>query len=368
MLPFLSPSFLPQKMLRRCHLRRRALGRVRRICKAALSPGAPPALPVPALPVPALPVSALLLPALFTPEEALWTRYSRCYRREWSAAQLERRYGEELFHVGSDVQTQEPLLMSLADFLAQSRYGQQVGGDPLYLFDATFEVGCPQLLQKYTAPRQFAGAPGEAPVGFAEDVLFALLPPEQRPDHRWLLLGAAGSGSALHVDPLGSAWNGVMEGAKRWVVVAPELVAAGEAAVPAAAAAACGAAAGGGTVEAWFEDDGCGWPHWRRWLQARSGGAAGRWFEFTQRAGEVVYVPQGWAHAVLNLETFTVAITHNFVAEQDVDRCWEFLRADHPVIAAQWLAALARARPEIAARLHAASDAATATAATATDN
>jgi hypothetical protein len=356
-------------MLRRCHLRRGGgLERVRSFCTAALSPGALPA---------ALPLPALLLPALFTPEEALWTRHSRCYRREWSAAQLERRYGEELFHVGSDVQTQEPLLMSLTDFLAQSRRGQRVGGgggaattaaaaDPLYLFDATFEVGCPQLLQKYTAPRQFAGGRGTAPGGFAEDVLFALLPPEQCPDHRWLLLGAAGSGSALHVDPIGSAWNGVMEGAKRWVVVAPELVAAGEAAVPAAAAAACGAGAGGGTVEAWFEDDGCGWPHWRRWLQARSGGAVGRWFEFTQRAGEVVYVPQGWAHAVLNLETFTVAITHNFVAEHDVDRCWQFLRADHPMIAARWHAALVRARPEIASRLHAASDAATT--ATATDN
>ena len=37
-----------------------------------------------------------------------------------------------------------------------------------------------------------------------------------------------------------------------------------------------------------------------------------RVFEFVQEAGEVVWVPAGWEHAVINLD-FAVAITHNMV-------------------------------------------------------
>jgi len=119
--------------------------------------------------------------------------------------------------------------------------------------------------------------------------------------HRWLLIGGPNSGSGVHVDPLGtSAWNTSLFGDKLWVLFPP--------ATPKAA---LGARLGENDVDdcaaAWFARalppisaavaDGS-WPH----------GAPVR---LRQAAGETVFVPQGWWHAVLNL-TVTVAVTQNF--------------------------------------------------------
>jgi len=60
-------------------------------------------------------------PAIFTPDLPLWSKQQRCHRRDWSPEALERRYGGELFHVGSDVGTKEPRLMRLAEFLRECR-------------------------------------------------------------------------------------------------------------------------------------------------------------------------------------------------------------------------------------------------------
>ena len=43
------------------------------------------------------------------------------------------------------------------------------------------------------------------------------------------------------------------------------------------------------------------------------------------RAGEVIYVPQGWWHCVLNTE-HTIAITQNYVGAHNLPHVLEFLR------------------------------------------
>lgn len=102
--------------------------------------------------------------------------------------------------------------MRFADYLA---YCNSCAGEdmPLYLFDKGFADKAPQLAQDYTVPEYFS------------DDLFALLGPAGRPDHRWLILGPARSGSSFHKDPNAtSAWNGVVAGSKRWLLLPPGTV------------------------------------------------------------------------------------------------------------------------------------------------
>jgi len=133
------------------------------------------------------------------------------------------------------------------------------------------------------------------------------------PRYRWLLVGERGSGSAVHRDPAGtSAFNALIIGSKRWVFFPPDTPQALLCVAAGAAGAAGTAAAGGEAAHPYSADE------WFRMIYPRLGeGAAGgvptfkkRW-EVTQCAGEIVYVPKNWWHAVLNLE-LTVAVTQNF--------------------------------------------------------
>ena len=83
---------------------------------------------------------------------------------------------------------------------------------PLYLFDKQFATTAPEMAAEYEVPDYFAEGRD----------LFAGLPARLRPDHRWLILGGTRSGSSWHVDPnCTSAWNGVVYGAKKWVLCPP---------------------------------------------------------------------------------------------------------------------------------------------------
>jgi hypothetical protein len=46
------------------------------------------------------------------------------------------------------------------------------------------------------------------------------------------------------------------------------------------------------------------------------------YYHFLQNSGEIVYIPQGWFHAVKNISNFTVGVTHNFI---ECERKQEFL-------------------------------------------
>lgn len=119
-----------------------------------------------------------------------------------------------------------------------------------------------------------------------------------------LLIGPERSGTGWHIDPIGCAWNALVHGKKRWVITAPGAV------LP-----------HNNDLVEWFVK----WPE----LRAPDG-----WLDFIQRAGEVVYVPQGWGHAVVNIE-FSVALTGNVVRGSDAEECVEAIRRDHPELAAQ---------------------------------
>ena len=124
---------------------------------------------------------------------------------------------------------------------------------------------------------------------------------------RRLLIGPERSGTGWHIDPIGCAWNALIHGRKRWAITAP------------------GATLPHDTdVVRWFSD-------WHK-LREQCGGC--NWFDFIQSPGEVVYVPQGWGHAVVNLE-LSVALTGNAVRASDARQCVLDIECSHPELAAR---------------------------------
>lgn len=129
-----------------------------------------------------------------------------------------------------------------------------------------------------------------------------------RPPFRWLLAGGERSGTGPHVDPLGThAWVHLCQGSKLWVMMPPNSFDIEQEDVPAAQ---------------WFA--------MRRDLLKRSGRP---FIEFVQRPGELVYVPAGWLHCVLNLK-LSLAVTENYASiDDDKARLIRIIRRERPALA-----------------------------------
>ena len=240
--------------------------------------------------------------------------------RKWHPRRLQAMYGERLFEWGVGPNGNETLLTSLSHFFRRKHPRSR---HRCYVFDSTFEVDCPELLQDYSVPALFQFGSPDTPT--CQPV------PHNQHSNRWLLLGHAGSGSRLHADPpTTSAWNALVFGRKEWVVVQPDALQhepqqAQDA--PRALAQSSGAAyhqrmledASSAPLYRWFSK------HVPRlWHHARcnalsgidvasGGGSPPRMMRFTQRPGDVVHIPSGWLHAVLN-RSLSVAVTHNFIS------------------------------------------------------
>ncbi|XP_058087003.1 arginine-specific demethylase JMJ22 isoform X2 [Magnolia sinica] len=207
---------------------------------------------------------------------------------KWDWDYLVRVCGDTSFSVG-------PVEMKLGEYF---QYADLVKEErPLYLFDPKFAEKVPQL-----------GADYEVPPYFRED-LFAVLGVE-RPDYRWAIIGPTGSGSSFHVDPNStSAWNAVIRGSKKWVLFPPDVVPPGVHPSPDGAEVACPV-----SIIEWFMNFYGATKKWKR-----------RPVECVCRAGEVVFVPNGWWHLVINLED-SIAITQNYVSRRNLLNVLDFLK------------------------------------------
>ncbi|KAG0040790.1 hypothetical protein BGZ82_008847 [Podila clonocystis] len=170
---------------------------------------------------------------------------------------------------------------------------------PLYLFDKNFGERCAGILEDM-----------EVPVYFRED-FFGMMG-SQRPDYRWLIVGPARSGSTFHKDPNAtSAWNAVITGSKKWIMFPPHILPPGvftnddESEVTSPV-----------SLMEWFSN-----------FYASTqfpDDPVDRPLEGICREGEIMFVPRGWWHAVVNLDD-CIAMTQNYVGSQNLRETMEFL-------------------------------------------
>lgn len=207
---------------------------------------------------------------------------------KWNRDYLVEVSGDAQFAVG-------PVEMKLQHFF---RYSDQAREErPLYLFDPKFGSKAPQLGQDYEVPKYF------------NEDLFGLLG-DERPDYRWIIIGPAGSGSSFHIDPNStSAWNAVIKGRKKWILFPPDVVPPGVHPSSDGAEVACPV-----SIMEWFMN----FYNSTKILKKRP-------IECVCKAGEVVFVPNGWWHLVINLEDST-AITQNFVSRRNLVNVLNFLK------------------------------------------
>ena len=196
---------------------------------------------------------------------------------------------------------------------------------PFYLFDADVAAGEDDAARGWRVPSLIArypiGAKGEGDAREADERtradLFSLLG-EIRPDYRWLIAGPARSGSCWHKDPnLTSAWNAVTQGSKYWMLLPPKTVPPGvyvtedESEVTAPA-----------SLSEWMLDF---YAETKAKHGRRECGGDGQLIEGVCHAGEVMYIPSGWWHLVINLDD-SVALTQNFVSVAELPSVLSFMK------------------------------------------
>lgn len=205
-----------------------------------------------------------------------WPAYS-----QWTIGALLKAFGKVEFRAEAVDWTMERYCSYMKDNTDES---------PLYLFDRKFAE------KMGISVGHDDGAAYWRPDCFGPDMFEVL--GDERPAHRWLIIGPARSGSTFHKDPNGtSAWNAVIEGSKYWIMFPPT------AQVP-------------GVYVSEDSSEVTSPLSIAEWLltfheEART---LPECVEGICKGGEILHVPSGWWHLVVNLEN-GIALTQNFVPQ-----------------------------------------------------
>jgi hypothetical protein len=188
---------------------------------------------------------------------------------------------------------------------------------PLYLFDRTFAHKCPQLVQDFEPSLKENCPYFDNDASHGHD-LFALLGEFIRPDYRWIIIGPKRSGSNFHIDPNAThAWNAPIKGRKRWIFYPPGVNPPGVYPSPSGDDVIMPISLG-----EWFLT------HWNDHVKQRSNpDRSKRPLECTVNPGDILFVPHGWWHCVLNLDDgMNIALTKNYVSKSNLADVLRFLR------------------------------------------
>ncbi|KAF2723277.1 Clavaminate synthase-like protein [Polychaeton citri CBS 116435] len=231
-------------------------------------------------------------PFILTEPVKRWPVYS-----SWSTSHLLEKYVDVPFRA----ETVDWPLQTYVDYMNNSN-----DESPLYLFDRSFV----EKMEIVVTQEPSVGAAYWPPTCFGPDSFSVL--DSQRPDHRWLIVGPERSGSTFHKDPNAtSAWNAVLKGSKYWIMFpsSPNLPSPP------------------GVYVSEDQSEVTSPLSIAEWLlgfheQARKTPGC---LEGICNEGEVLYVPSGWYHLVLNVEP-SIALTQNFVPRARIGAVLQFLR------------------------------------------
>jgi histone arginine demethylase JMJD6 len=182
---------------------------------------------------------------------------------------------------------------------------------PLYVFD-------PDVLKSTFASDEF-----HVPECFSNDVMECIDGTEYRPlPPAWLLVGVKRSGTPIHDHPLTVAWNALLVGCKLWCCLPPDV---DESLL---------------LLNLYDDEE-------DEDEDADFDLSALEWFRqcgklpesakiIVQRPGEVVYLPAGWFHVVLNVETST-AISVSLALRRDLPVVLPLLMESDEDFATFWI-------------------------------
>jgi len=174
---------------------------------------------------------------------------------------------------------------------------------PLFVFDAHIDEKIPQLAEKCR----------EMPFDVQDE--FAKLPNHLRPRKRWVLYGPPRAHSRWHVDPNKThAWNAILKGSKRWFLLPPHII------PPGVLPSECGAEVTQPIVlTEWFIG------FYDNMIKRYGPKGSNVLLTGICKEGEMVFVPRGWWHCVVNLEE-SLAVTWNFLTSSGKESCLRFLQ------------------------------------------